>query len=654
MSAADTSATDGFLGRVGSAWSRFWFTPADPTPLCLMRIVAGLVTLYVHIAYTFDLQALMGRAGWYDVAQADRERREWPNFVTPSRWTPPADSQVELADRRFRMPLFPEQRAAVRQFLENLLRAPQADQERVLRLLNSLPDGGGRAETLRYLKDLERDSPTFAVLDELLDRMVHADRTNENTQKVLPEYLLSLKEADRQTFRADAHAFFRVLPSENRPRSNVFTLLISQSWLDWALLRSFIEELQKKPKDEAERSWALAYAEKWSCSPYEPEIIARGHVYYSPFYHVADPAGVAVLHAVHLAVIVLFTLGVCTRVTSVLTWLAALAYIQRDPLALFGQDTMMNLCLFYLMLAPCGATWSVDWLVARYRSGKRALREGRRLEPVPPQPLVSANFVIRLIQVHYCMMYLSAGLSKLKGESWWSGTAVFYTMTNPEFSPLHLSPYRELLAWLCQNEHRWVWEGYMTVTAIFTLFLEIGLPFLVWTRLRPVMVAGAILLHTGIALNMGLIVFSLFMFTLMLGAWMPPGAVRRVFARPPAKLPKIQVSFDGRSPKQLRAAAAVRALDVWGQAELADRAGAKAGRTAAPDGEPVRVTAGGTTKAGWSAARLVAKSLGITQPFAWLLGLPVVAQIGEALHPGAAAADAAKAGAAKEAVATRR
>ena len=70
--------------RAWAAWCRFWFTPADPTPLCLMRIVAGLLALYVHIAYTFDLQALMGRDGWYSVAQADQERRMWPNRVPPS------------------------------------------------------------------------------------------------------------------------------------------------------------------------------------------------------------------------------------------------------------------------------------------------------------------------------------------------------------------------------------------------------------------------------------------------------------------------------------------------------------------------------------------------------------------------------------------
>jgi len=270
---------------------------------------------------------------------------------------------------------------------------------------------------------------------------------------------------------------------------------------------------------------------------------------------------------------------------------------------------------------------------------------------------VSANFVTRLLQIHYCLMYLSAGLSKLKGEPWWNGTAPWFCMTNPEFCPLHISAYRDLLAWLSLDSNRWLWEGYMSAGVAFTLFTEIGFSFLVWTRMRPVMVTCAILLHLGIALNMGLIVFSLFMFALLLGAWMPGSAVRRVFARPPARLPKVQVNYDGRSEKQLRAAATVAALDVWGQADLTDRAAAKSGRGGdVPSPDPLRVAAKGLVASGWSAARLVARSLGMTQPFAWLLGLPIVAQIGEALHPSETVNNAggkAEAGKAAQAVATR-
>ena len=49
-----------------------------------------------------------------------------------------------------------------------------------------------------------------------------------------------------------------------------------------------------------------------------------------------------------------------------LTWVGSLMYIQRLPGMLFGMDTMTNLGLFYLMIAPCGAALSLDrWLKVR-------------------------------------------------------------------------------------------------------------------------------------------------------------------------------------------------------------------------------------------------------------------------------------------------
>src|SRR5262245_46975248 len=282
--------------RAWAGWCRFWFTPADPTPLCLMRIVAGLLALYVHISYSFDLQALEGRDGWYSVAQANQEREQWPNFVPPTNWG--------AAEPHYRMPPFPQQRATVRDFVDRVAKSSKDTPERVLRLLDSLPDGpGGRAETLRYLHQMEFVAATFEERDEYLRRMVQAKPEDKPAQLVLPDYLLTLKESDRELFRADAHALCDVLPTERRARSNIFTYLISQQNAEWRLLHKFIDEARDK-KTKTDRDYFLDFAEKWSCSPDEKEIIAKGHWYYSPFYHVTDPQGVAVVHGVLLLVIV--------------------------------------------------------------------------------------------------------------------------------------------------------------------------------------------------------------------------------------------------------------------------------------------------------------------------------------------------------------
>jgi hypothetical protein len=106
---------------------------------------------------------------------------------------------------------------------------------------------------------------------------------------------------------------------------------------------------------------------------------------------------------------------------------------------------------------------------------------------------------------------------------WWSGTAVWATMANYEFSPVRYQLYVDLLTWL--SRHRWLWEIVTTGLTAGTLVFEIGFPFLVWNRkLRWTCVAGAVLLHTGIALIMGLVAFSLMMMTLVV-AFVPAAAV---------------------------------------------------------------------------------------------------------------------------------
>src|ERR1700730_15996850 len=53
--------------RALESWNRFWFTPADPTVLGLIRICCGLITLYTFIIYSFTLQETMGEDGWVDL-----------------------------------------------------------------------------------------------------------------------------------------------------------------------------------------------------------------------------------------------------------------------------------------------------------------------------------------------------------------------------------------------------------------------------------------------------------------------------------------------------------------------------------------------------------------------------------------------------------
>jgi len=52
--------------EVVRAWDRFWFTPAQPHTLALIRICGGAMLLYTHAVWTLDLNAFLGPQSWLD------------------------------------------------------------------------------------------------------------------------------------------------------------------------------------------------------------------------------------------------------------------------------------------------------------------------------------------------------------------------------------------------------------------------------------------------------------------------------------------------------------------------------------------------------------------------------------------------------------
>ena len=52
-----------FVESFGQGWNRFWYTPAHPLPLGIMRIVTGLLLLASLLTYTSDLQRFLSNYG---------------------------------------------------------------------------------------------------------------------------------------------------------------------------------------------------------------------------------------------------------------------------------------------------------------------------------------------------------------------------------------------------------------------------------------------------------------------------------------------------------------------------------------------------------------------------------------------------------------
>lgn len=215
------------------------------------------------------------------------------------------------------------------------------------------------------------------------------------------------------------------------------------------------------------------------------------------------------LHCFFVIAMVTFTLGLFTRISNFLAWFGHLSYTTRGFIGWFGLDTVLLMLSFYLLFTNSGATLSLDRLLKesrKLRGERKPLPSWRDLLLAPAPPSWSANLATRLIQVHMCIIYACAGLAKLQGGTWWAGTAVWITMMTEEFTPISF----EWIAHL--GRHTWWWVSAILVA--FTLFLEIGFPFLIWTRFwQPIMLFLAVVVHGGIGVIMGLGSFQVAMLT---------------------------------------------------------------------------------------------------------------------------------------------
>ena len=199
-----------------------------------------------------------------------------------------------------------------------------------------------------------------------------------------------------------------------------------------------------------------------------------------------------------------FTVGLASRTTAVLTWVIAVSTARRAPVTLFGFDQMNATWILYL--AVCGASGqalSLDRFLARRRAWRQAglgrLSRDAASDSARPLPTVSANLSIRLIQLHLVIVYGSAGLSKLMGPEWWNGTALEMILLTPEFRRLDPTWFLAYPSLLQLGTHA-------------GLALEISYPVLIWVRpLRPLVLGAVFLMHLGIDQMLGLTEFGLTM-----------------------------------------------------------------------------------------------------------------------------------------------
>ena len=182
----------------------------------------------------------------------------------------------------------------------------------------------------------------------------------------------------------------------------------------------------------------------------------------------------------------LLMIGWQSRINAFIAWLVWVSLWNRNPLLLDGDDAILKLMCFYLMLSPCGNCWSVDAYLHK-KSHQVAI------------------WPLRLIQFQVALIYFVSGWVKFHSQAWLDGTIIQYVLIHPHYSR---------------------WDGWVMIgNAVFTSLLA-GIAHVIrwWELLFPLLMINVttrklslmigVLFHLGLLFTMNLRWFAVIMLAL--------------------------------------------------------------------------------------------------------------------------------------------
>ncbi|MFE1051422.1 HTTM domain-containing protein [Streptomyces rochei] len=212
-------------------------------------------------------------------------------------------------------------------------------------------------------------------------------------------------------------------------------------------------------------------------------------------------------YGVALVTSALFMLGWRTRATSIVFAVVVTSFHARSIFMTDGGDNLVLLMSLYLVLTACGRRWSLDARRERRKAARAAGAATRAKKPGPTArqlrdacitlTTVVHNCGVFVIAAQVCFLYGSAGLYKVQGSYWADGTALHYVLHLELFQPW---PALSLLL-----------DQYpLAIAAIsyLTVLTQVAFPFVLFGRLKYPVLAVLLGMHAGIAVLLGLPVFS--------------------------------------------------------------------------------------------------------------------------------------------------
>ncbi|MFN4257871.1 MAG: HTTM domain-containing protein [Gemmataceae bacterium] len=246
-----------------------------------------------------------------------------------------------------------------------------------------------------------------------------------------------------------------------------------------------------------------------------PEIFA--YLSRAPRWHwsllrwMEDPWTVILMMLIWTTATFCLLIGWWTRINAILVWVLSTSFANLNPYLENAGDEVRGILLFYLMLCPCGAVWSLDhW---------RRRRSGAVTTPVFIHP-----WPLRLLFVQMTLIYFCNGLYKLRGSDWISGNSLYYVLSDltlARWSYAHLpTPYllTRILSYTVL-----IWEVAFPLLMLLPWLLgsmfwlcrlpeRIGHPVVTWSRwLRIVALGFGVLFHLGSFVSLEIGMFAPYM-----------------------------------------------------------------------------------------------------------------------------------------------
>src|SRR5262249_19462720 len=193
-----------------------------------------------------------------------------------------------------------------------------------------------------------------------------------------------------------------------------------------------------------------------------------------------------IMYWASITVLVLFTLGMGTRITSALSWAIVVSFTA-NPAIGYDADALLIILAFYLMIGYLliglrdRDQSRLAWL---FGSPAHWLLGTRASTPSAP-PSVAANLALRLLQVNFAIVMVRSGLHNLQFGDWWSGAAFWYPLHPPFATPIEQAR--------AHASNAAVYLTFLSVGAYATLAWQIAFPLFAWRpRWRFLSLGGAV------------------------------------------------------------------------------------------------------------------------------------------------------------------